>query len=211
MSQSFAERFPAAAANKPSAEDLDAHAAEQKAVGATAPPKMAHISEISDWPSGSEVVLAGDAVADSISSTFGEQGTDMNPATGCISNEGLALRNGLPYEDITKTTREFLENSVAAVEPASAPKPDSIKEPFQFVAKPEPTKEQLQKLADEFKQKFGSHNGLRTLPNGSIVVEVVIDVDLAGSLIAWAEGAGENVSDYIQKQVGEALLSYMGG
>lgn len=163
MSETFAERFPAAAANKPSAEDLDAHAAEQK---------MRTVEPVA------QSFANGDVVSEV---------TTAVPTT----------------EEIAKTADDL---GIAGEQKA-----ELVADSERVNAKPEPTKEQLQKLADEFKQKFGSHNGLRTLPNGSIVVEVVIDVDLAGSLIAWAEGAGENVSDYIQKQVGEALLSYMGG
>lgn len=153
MSETFAERFPAAAANKPSAEDLDAHAAEQKAAG--------------------------------------------KPLCDTTQDFGL-----LPAPSVPEEAFKMLAQAQADADAASGAQP---------IAKPEPTKEQLQKLADEFKQKFGSHNGLRTLPNGSIVVEVVIDVDLAGSLIAWAEGAGEPVAEYVQKQISEALMSFMGG
>lgn len=73
-----------------------------------------------------------------------------------------------------------------------------------------PSREALEKLAAEFREKFNARPGIKLLPNGSIALEVVIDEDLAGALLEWAEGAGEDPATWINRQINEALLSFCG-
>lgn len=49
---------------------------------------------------------------------------------------------------------------------------------------------------------------LERLPGGGISLRVVLDQDEAAPLLSWADSAGEDPGEYIQKQLREAIVAY---
>jgi len=73
------------------------------------------------------------------------------------------------------------------------------------------SKEQMEKLAAEFKSQFSAGKGYTLLPNGSIEILVTIDEDMSGGLLASADQAGMPTADYIRQIIADSLTAYWAG
>ena len=72
------------------------------------------------------------------------------------------------------------------------------------------TDEEKQRIRNMAAASTGRKFGLSRRPDGSIVVDVTLPVELAGALESQAECVGESLEAFIQRTVVEALEAYYG-
>ena len=114
--------------------------------------------------------------------------TDPDPEAE-IDNIISAKTGDVPATDEAYYTVARVSSNPPIVAPVKPNKPQS--------ASPEPVKTVVPPTS-----------GFRTLPDGSLRGVITISVENSELLRTWAEGAGTDLTEYINEHVNEALMAY---